>query len=416
MRTAAFLTPSLLLALLMSAAVPTTAQDLGQYPDNSLENRYRGIVAANVDSSNGRDELVVDFGAVGVWVRTGVINDLGDWQQISGVNPDWIISVRWGDPADEEIVGDFGALGLWTWDYAGYPGVWTQISGANPDQALSVNDDDDVQDELEVDFGALGLWHYDPDSGGWRQFSPFNPANGGLKAMMWNDGAEQGIWSFAGLGVWNFHTDVSGGGPFIAQLSGTTPGLPNVAADFGVGDIYDELIMVRPANGTWLCQGTTYPSVTWYQLSPNDLEGAVRVFFAGDGGCELLADFSGTGTGGLWLWDYSGFPGTWERLSAAEPGAGLFEPFDPDGYGVDPTAKDEEAVVDFDALGLWLYDRTTGAFAQLSAVDPEYMVRTDFYDDGDVDECLAVDFGAAGLWAYDGYENKWYQLSGLSPD
>ena len=44
------------------------------------------------------------------------------------------------------------------------------------------------------------------------------------------------------------------------------------------------------------------------------------------------------------------------------------------------------------------------------------MVRADFWDDGDIDECLAVDFGAAGLWAYDGYENVWYQLSGLSPD
>jgi len=114
---------------LTASAVPTKAQDLGQYPDNSLENRYRGIVAANVDSSNGRDELVVDFGAVGVWVRTGVINDLGDWQQISGVDPDNITAGDIDGDGADEVFADFGSLGLWLWN----DWVWSQISANNPD-------------------------------------------------------------------------------------------------------------------------------------------------------------------------------------------------------------------------------------------------------------------------------------------
>jgi hypothetical protein len=400
---------------LAAAAVPGPAQDLGQYPDNSLENRYRGMVAANVDSSNGRDELIVDFGAVGVWVRTGVINNSGEWHQISGVNPDWIISASWVDPGDDEIVGDFGALGLWTWDFSGYPGVWTQISGVNAEQAFALDDDGDAHDELEVDFGNLGLWRYDANTGLWMQLSALNPQPGGIRALMWTGAVEQGVWSFPGYGVWNVHTDTAGSGPYIWQISVTDPGVPNIPADFGVGDAYDELIMAQPPHGTWLCQGTTYPSVSWHQISPNYLEGAAKVRFDGDTGCELLADFSGTAAVGFWMWDYGGFPGTWELLNATDPGAGLFEPFDPNGY-VPGTPEDEEVAVDFDSQGLWLYDRTTGAFSQLSGIDPAYMVRADFWDDGTIDECLAVDFGAAGLWAYDGYENTWYQLSGLSPD
>jgi hypothetical protein len=379
-----------------------------QYPGNSLENKYRGCVAANVDNGTQRDELIVDFGAGGVWVHSGFVYG-GQWYQISAANPDWIISARWGDVANEEIIGAFGALGLWVWSYSGYPGAWTQISGSSPSQGLAVDDDGDGKDEIQVDFGAVGLWRYDADTGAWVQFSGFDPLAGGIRKNQWTTAQEEGAWSFPGLGVWSFQADVSGN-PAIWQLAGNDAAYPNVSAELGIGDDSEEMVVsFGPALGLWLAEEGTYPAVTWQQISAFYPTGAGEVRFAGAPDYEVLIDF--TNAAGLWLWD----SGSWEMLSAADPGDGFFEPFDPNGFFLE-TSGDEEVAIDFDAQGLWLYDRTSGAFAQLTAANPVYMVRGDFFDSGTTDEWLIVDFGTAGLWAYDGYSNSWHQLSGLSPD
>ena len=383
---------------------------LVKYPGNSYENNYRGVVSANVHSLTDRDELIVDFGSNGVWVYAGLIG-AGTWYQISGVNPSWIFSVKWGDAGDEEIIGDFGSFGLWTWDYSGYPGVWTQLSGVNPEQGFAVDDDGDGNDEIEIDFGSLGLWRYDLDTGVWMQFSAINPLVGGIRTDMWNPGSEEGIWSFAGYGVWSFHSNATGSGSYIWQLSGTDPSHPNVSAEFGIGDAAEELVMSFGSTlGTWLAQGSSYPAVIWDQISTYYLYGVKEVRVVGATDYELLVDFANNA--GFWYWNYSGFPGTWTKLNDNDPGDGFFEPFDPNYLG--ETNGDEEVAVDFDALGLYLYDFTTGGFTMLSSSDPVYMVKTDIY--GDAYEGLIVDFGTAGLWGYNGWSNEWHQLSSLSPD
>ena len=231
---------------------------------------------------------------------------------------------------------------------------------------------------------------------------------------MWNTGNQEGAWSFTGYGVWSFHSSVAGANSYIWQLSGTDPSYPNVSADVGAGSDPQELIMNFGSTlGTWLCQGASYPAVTWNQISTYYLFGATEVRFVGDADYELLVDFANNG--GFWMWNYNGFPGDWEQLSSTDPGDGFFEPFDPNGFSGETTG-DEEVAVDFDSQGLWLYDRTTGALTQLSASDPAYMVRADLWESGTIDECLIVDFGSAGLWIYNGYGNSWTQVSGLSPD
>ena len=387
-------------------------QDLTQYPGNSFENRYRGVVAANVDSSTARDELIVDFGASGVWVYSGFPGG-GTWNQISGANPTWIISVLWGDTADEEIIGDFGSLGLWTWNYTGYPGSWTQLSGVSPDQGFALDDDADGKQEIQLDFGATGLWRYDLDTAAWVQLSSLNALQGGIRKKHWQTNIDQGVWSFYGYGVWSIHANTLGA-TFIWQLSGSDADYPNVSAEFGIGDDSEELIMsFGDSLGLWLAEEGTYPAVSWHQISDEDPVGSKEVRFVGATDYELLIDF--WDVDGFWMWNYSGYPGTWQKLSDNDPGGGFFEPFDPNGFGVETTG-DEEVALDFDGLGLWLYDYTTGAFTLLSASDPVYMVRADLYTSGTVDEWVVVDFGTAGLWAYDGYYNSWTQLSGVSPD
>ena len=379
-----------------------------QYPGNSFENKYRGTVTANVDNSNTRDELIVDFGAAGVWVHSGFLYG-GQWYQISGVDPAWIISVRWGDVTNEEIIGAFGATGLWAWSFAGYPGTWTQLSGTSPSQGFAVDDDGDGKEEIQVDFGATGLWRYDADTSAWTQLSALDPALGGTRKNLWATTDQEGAWGFPGLGLWSFQADAAGN-PSIWQLSSSDPGYPNVSAEFGLGDDSEELIVsFGPGLGLWLAEEGAYPAVTWQQISGFYPAGSAPVRFVGAADYELLVDFADNA--GLWMWD----SGSWELLNAANPGDGFCEAFDPNSFLAETTG-DEEVAVDFETQGLWLYDRTTGAYTQLSASNPLYMVRGDFFDSGDSDEWLVVDFGAAGLWGYDGYSNSWFQLSGLSPD
>ena len=275
------------------AAVPeeqTGPEAVVQYPGNSFENKYRGVVAANVDNSNTRDELIVDFGAGGVWVHSGFLYG-GQWYQISGVDPDWMMSVRWGDVANEEIIGDFGATGLWAWSFAGYPGTWTQLSGINPGQGLAVDDDGDGKEEIQIDFGATGLWRYDADTAAWTQLSAIDPVLGGTRKNQWATTDQEGAWGFPGLGVWSFQSDAVGN-PSIWQLSASDSSYPNVSAEFGLGDDSEELIMsFGPGVGLWLAEEGTYPAVTWQQISGFYPAGSAPVRFVGAADYELLIGF-----------------------------------------------------------------------------------------------------------------------------
>jgi len=143
------------------------------------------VVTANVKNQNDTtniDEVVCDFGAQGIWVMEGIsVNYAGDWNMISGVNPDTIISARFASDGSEAILGDFGPLGLWKWTYAGYPGNWVQLSGVNVDSAYTTDDDGDGLDEIQVDCGSIGVWRYDDNDGGvgtWNQYSGLNSTYG----------------------------------------------------------------------------------------------------------------------------------------------------------------------------------------------------------------------------------------------
>ena len=76
------------------------------------------------------DELVGDFGAVGLWLFNA-----GLWTQLSGVNADYVTSANLDGTGGKEIAGDFGATGLWLWN----AGAWTQLSGVNADYVTAGN-------------------------------------------------------------------------------------------------------------------------------------------------------------------------------------------------------------------------------------------------------------------------------------
>jgi len=132
----------------------------------------------------------------------------------------------------------------------------------------------------------------------------------------------------------------------------------------------------------------------YYYWTPGPKTTAVGDF-DGDGTKELAVDL---GTNGAWLYD----SGAWTQLSAMDPEGMITANVDGN--------TDDELLMEFGYSGLWLYDN--GAMNLLSEEDTQTMAAGDVDADGS-DE-VAVDFGATGFWLYNG--GSWTQLSGANLD
>ncbi len=136
---------------------------LGNYTQLSgLDADYMVFLQAD----SGDSELIVDFGAVGLWFWSGGAS----WTQWSGADAEFMIVADTDGNGTDEGGVDFGALGLWLKDFTG---GWTQLSGVNPEYLVAGDFDGDIADEMMVDFGTLGLWLW--NGGAWSQISALNP-------------------------------------------------------------------------------------------------------------------------------------------------------------------------------------------------------------------------------------------------
>ena len=373
---------------------------------------YRGVVAADVNTANDAaniDEVIVDFGAVGLWVMEGIGASYDStWNLISGVNPGWIISAKFVSGGGEAVLGDFGSLGLWKWTYNGYPGTWVQLSGVNPDAGFALDDDGDGLQELQVDFGSLGVWRYDDNNGGaatWNQYSGLNPTIGARMATV-PPASDQGVFSFPSVGTWRLWWS---GGPQYAQLTGTSiAGNDDASAKF-LGGAGEDLVLDFGTLGLWLLTNNTSQ---WNQIVTQQTAFVDKVKFGGSTNDQLLVVYNATP--GLNVWNYNGFPGTVTNIDASSPDAdGVCEPFDPN--GATETPVDEEVAVDYGTEGLWIFDSTTSGWVKINVENPDFMVRANFWSDP-TNTSLIVDFGSKGLWLYDGAFDFWWSLSAYSPD
>jgi hypothetical protein len=359
---------------------------------------------ADVNPGNGfRDEVVADFGGLGIWVYEQLT-----WHQISGTNPDWILAVSLDEFPGKEVIADLGDQGIWRWAHSGYPGDWRQISGNNPLWAVALDDDGDGRQELYANFGpSLGVWRYDEGNGGagdWRQVSPFNPT-AGLKTGFLPSGREKAGFLFPTAGVWTISW--TGDDVLYRQLTGTDEvNAVFASADF-IGGEGEDLALDFGAKGIWLCQNNDY---SWHQIaeSPSLNMKAVQ---SEAGGARLIIDFkSGQG---LFVWGFAGYPGTLTKLHHADPDSGFCEPFDPDGRR--EKTGEQELAIDFGPNGLWQYDFSRRTWTLLNTKNPEFMVAGDYWNEGS-QATLAVDFGSDGLWLYEGRFGGWFKISNNSPD
>jgi hypothetical protein len=373
-----------------------------QYPGNASMD-YRGVVFDNFVNGNGfLEEMAVDFGSLGLWVRDS------SWNQISGLNPSWMISgpLYPADTTDSELVAGFGSFGVWTWQQSGYPGIWTQISGANSAGAFFADDDGDAAQELYVDFMTLGLWRYDGTT--WTQVSSSNMYNG-LRMNTIAPAVGEACALFPTYGVWRIF--FSGATPIITQLSGTVTDEDDHASAKFTGGTAEDLVVDFDTLGLWLCKENDH---SWHQIDTGSIDRVKEVYFIGNPDAELLIKHNSSPTG-LWQWNYGAWPGSLTLLNSWTPDAdGFVEPFDIN--GATETNGDQEVAVDFGANGLWIYDNTDQSWTQISALNPVFMVAGDYWGHGYKDT-LAVDFGSTyGFWRYTASTKSWSQLSSTSPD
>jgi hypothetical protein len=365
---------------------------------------YRGVLLADVNPANSfKDEVVADFGSLGLWVYEQMT-----WNQILGIDPDWVMAVELEGAPKAVLIADLGAKGLWKWTHNGYPGDWTQISGREAEWAIALDDDGDKRQELHVVFGTPpGVWRYEERKGGassWKQISPFNPCSG-LRTATRPSGPEEGGYLFPGSGVWTI--SLAGDEIQSRQLSGTeTCADDNASARFLAGDAED-LIIDFGAKGLWLCENTR---LAWHELSNRSADRVLPVRL-GRGVQRLVIDFNGDS--GLYYWTFDGFPGTMTKLHSADPDAGFCEAFERDGS--DRQNGSQQLAVDFGKSGLWSYDHGRRTWSLVNTKNPVFMAAGDYWGLG-FDSTLAVSFGADGLWLCEAKGGGWYQISNNAPD
>ena len=362
--------------------VPATAND-GAYawvvpasPSMSCLVRIGGVAGGPSDTSDATftvtlggpaaaDELVADFGSLGLWARSA-----GAWLQLSGTNADGMIGVDVDGSADQEIAGDFGALGLWFWNNA----AWSQLSGVNVESMASLNVDGSAAGGIAADFGAVGLWIW--NAGAWTQASGVN-ADSLTPAGLDADAPQELAVDFGSIGLWLWDggawTQLSGvnAESLIAGNLSLDPG-QEIVADFGY-------------LGLWI-----WDSGAWAQISDKDAVAMTAADVDADGTEEVIAGFQGFG---IWVWD----SGAWSKISDQAPDQLL-------AVNIDGDAADEVAA-DLGVMGTWTWNG--GTWTQISAGNPGSLICADL--DGNWVEEIVADMGATGLWIFTA--GGWSQLS-----
>jgi hypothetical protein len=317
---------------------------------------------------DGKDEVVVDFGAAGAWMY----ND-GSWTQLTANDPESLMAADVDGDGIDEILADLGSLGLWLWN----AGAWNQLSPANVESLAAGDVDADGAEEIVGDFGTLGLWLR--NAGVWTQISGAN-AEYVTTVNLAGSGGDEIVGDFGSMGLWLWSSGTWG------QVSG-------VNADYvatGKVNAGGYLVIDFGPAGLWL--GSLGG---WLELSGVNADYMITANTDGDTVDEIVGDFGATG---LWLLD----SGVWTELSGVN--AEFMIRADVSGDGKD------EIAVDFGSIGLWLWN--AGSWSQLSGVNPEYMLAADV--DGDGKDEIMVDFGSLGLWLWN--EGSWSKISANNPD
>jgi hypothetical protein len=192
-------------------------------------------------------EIVVDFGAIGLWAR---MND-ATWLKLNNSSPDQVVVGDMdGNGADDVIAYFSGFGGIFVKRNLG---GWSQFSTLIP-EVMAVGDlDANGKDDVVIDFGGIGLWARMNDAS-WLQLHNGSPeliATGDVDG----NGADDVLASFSGLGFWQKlnlggWTALSNSAPDqVVTGDVNASGKDDIIADFGstLGGIF-----VKRDQGAWV--------------------------------------------------------------------------------------------------------------------------------------------------------------------
>jgi hypothetical protein len=220
-----------------STGVSSKNSDTGVW--NLITSSAATQVAAGDMDGDGKDDIVADFLASGLWVK---YSTTGQWQFISS-SPASIAVGDFNGDGKADLAGIWGGV-IWIRDSAS--GSWTAgLSGADQLAAGDLNGDGKA--DLVANYPTTGIWVQYSASGAWSNLTP-DPATRIAVGDFSGDGKADlvGIWSNY---VWIKYTN--GGwikGPADATL---------LAAGDLNGDGNADLIVNYPASGVWVQYSAT---------------------------------------------------------------------------------------------------------------------------------------------------------------
>jgi subtilisin family serine protease len=285
------------------------------------------------------DDLAVDFGSAGLWLRFNNVS----WTQLHVLSPEEVASGDVDGNGQADVIIDFPGSGVWVWlNNSG----WFQLHHLNVAGIVTGDLDGNGKAAVLVDFPGSGLWIWRFTSG-WvhlNSMSPSRMVTGDLDA----NGQAEAIIDFPGFGIWVLQNNA-----FWWRLHTLN------AASLAVGDLdgggLADVLITFPGHGLWMLRNTA----SWLQLHPLSPSLIVTSDLDGNGRREAIIDFPGHG-----VWVLQNFSAWWQLNSL---NAESVTATDLDGNGLPDT------VIDFGSAGLWQL-MNTAAWFQLHTLSVEGIV------------------------------------------
>jgi hypothetical protein len=174
-----------------------------------------GTVTAEDDHTAGRfmggsvEDLVIDFGTLGLWVLQN--KTYSPWSRITPLGVNRLRTIKL-DGQDKLFLGFDSVSGLYWWDGLGCAATNIhKVCDTDPDtgfcERFDMNGDTETNgdEEVAVDFGTNGLWVYDHTDGSWTQLSTVDPVFM-ISGDYWNEGYMGTlVVDFGAYGLWRYH-------------------------------------------------------------------------------------------------------------------------------------------------------------------------------------------------------------------
>jgi hypothetical protein len=251
-----------------------------------------------------------------------------------------------------------------------------------------VDETGDGDEEIMFDFDALGLWLYEPTGNIWFKTGSANAASGFQGQLNYlADSATDIYFDYDTLGCW-----IRGGhvGTWIRSSYSNPDAIMAAARLDTLNSGLQVICNYGVFGGVWAWGEFDTPR--FQKITNNIPEAVTGINFFGDLDDELAADFGSQGLWVLWPLGFGTVSGAWLKISWTDPGPMLAANLD---------AGDEELVVDFESLGIWIYSDNYEVFplgwTQISYNNPDFIIR---FNPTGMREWLIADFGTLGIWMY----------------